>query len=170
MQNANVAKTFYIRTYGCQMNEYDSEIIAGILQRDGFIPALAEDEADIILLKFDNRALDREKVIPCVLCLLRNKINFRECLGDREDSKFCENTKIYNNLYERINRCDGSIKNQDLKSLLLDENLNDQFVRKIMCIQDPVPRNLPFINRQYRQLEVPNFNESDEEISFDSFY
>ncbi|KKL59231.1 hypothetical protein LCGC14_2217400, partial [marine sediment metagenome] len=26
----------YIRTYGCQMNEYDSEIMAGLLENSGY--------------------------------------------------------------------------------------------------------------------------------------
>ena len=29
--------TYYIRTYGCQMNEHDSERIAGLLDTDGMV-------------------------------------------------------------------------------------------------------------------------------------
>ena len=32
-----------MRTYGCQMNEHDSERIAGLLEADGFVPAASED-------------------------------------------------------------------------------------------------------------------------------
>ena len=38
-----------MRTYGCQMNEHDSERIAGLLEADGLVPAASEDEADVIV-------------------------------------------------------------------------------------------------------------------------
>jgi len=40
---------FYIRTYGCQMNVADSELVAGILSDAGFQKADTIDEADIII-------------------------------------------------------------------------------------------------------------------------
>ncbi len=43
-------KRFYIETYGCQMNEYDSEILAGILQAHDFILSDSPKNADLILL------------------------------------------------------------------------------------------------------------------------
>ncbi|KAB2642609.1 MAG: hypothetical protein DVB29_07180, partial [Verrucomicrobia bacterium] len=42
--------SFFIKTYGCQMNERDSEQVARDLVDRGFIPATHEKEADIILL------------------------------------------------------------------------------------------------------------------------
>ncbi|MBI5136107.1 MAG: tRNA (N6-isopentenyl adenosine(37)-C2)-methylthiotransferase MiaB [Nitrospirae bacterium] len=46
MQN----KTFYIRTYGCQMNESDSERIAGTLIDGGYSMVASADEADLVVL------------------------------------------------------------------------------------------------------------------------
>jgi len=43
-------KRFLIRTYGCQMNEHDTEVMAGILEEIGYTSTEKEDEADIILL------------------------------------------------------------------------------------------------------------------------
>ena len=44
-------KRFYaVRTYGCQMNEHDSERIAGLLEADGMVLAASEAEADVIVL------------------------------------------------------------------------------------------------------------------------
>ncbi|MCK4813311.1 MAG: tRNA (N6-isopentenyl adenosine(37)-C2)-methylthiotransferase MiaB, partial [Candidatus Marinimicrobia bacterium] len=43
-------KRFYIETYGCQMNEYDSEILSGILQNDNYTLIDTPDNADVILL------------------------------------------------------------------------------------------------------------------------
>lgn len=43
-------KTFFIHTFGCQMNQADSGIIAALLQNEGYVAASAEEDAGIILL------------------------------------------------------------------------------------------------------------------------
>ena len=43
-------RSYAVRTYGCQMNEHDSERIAGLLEADGMVPAASEAEADVIIL------------------------------------------------------------------------------------------------------------------------
>ena len=43
------APRYYIETYGCQMNEHDSETIAGMLERMGYEKAAEKSEADLIL-------------------------------------------------------------------------------------------------------------------------
>jgi len=45
-----MAKKFYIETYGCQMNVADSEVVAAILQRNGYEMVKEKKEADIILV------------------------------------------------------------------------------------------------------------------------
>ncbi|MCX6339929.1 MAG: tRNA (N6-isopentenyl adenosine(37)-C2)-methylthiotransferase MiaB [Candidatus Aureabacteria bacterium] len=40
----------HLRTYGCQMNEYDSEVIAGLFERDGWVLTDDESQANVILL------------------------------------------------------------------------------------------------------------------------
>ena len=42
-------KTYHIRTYGCQMNELDTEIMAGQLQRRGLLPVTDEEIADLLI-------------------------------------------------------------------------------------------------------------------------
>jgi tRNA-2-methylthio-N6-dimethylallyladenosine synthase len=42
-------KTYSILTYGCQMNEHDSEIMAGLLQQMGYTPAQRLEDSDFIL-------------------------------------------------------------------------------------------------------------------------
>ena len=41
--------TYKILTYGCQMNELDSEVMAGILERRGLTQADSEHEADLVI-------------------------------------------------------------------------------------------------------------------------
>jgi len=43
-------RSFAIKTYGCQMNEHDSERLAGLLVRDGLVPASSIEDADVIVL------------------------------------------------------------------------------------------------------------------------
>lgn len=40
---------YFIKTYGCQANEYDSELIAGILEKFGAIATDDEKDADIVI-------------------------------------------------------------------------------------------------------------------------
>ncbi|MES2121287.1 MAG: tRNA (N6-isopentenyl adenosine(37)-C2)-methylthiotransferase MiaB [Chlamydiota bacterium] len=42
-------KTFFIRTYGCQMNELDSEIMVGLLEKRGMQRVEDEQDADLLL-------------------------------------------------------------------------------------------------------------------------
>jgi tRNA-2-methylthio-N6-dimethylallyladenosine synthase len=41
---------YLIRTFGCQMNEHDSERIAGLLEADGYQAATGVDDADVVVL------------------------------------------------------------------------------------------------------------------------
>jgi tRNA-2-methylthio-N6-dimethylallyladenosine synthase len=43
-------RRYLVRTFGCQMNEHDSERIAGQMEADGYAPAESEDDADVIVL------------------------------------------------------------------------------------------------------------------------
>ena len=45
-----MSKSYSIRTFGCQMNEHDSERIAGLLEADGMTRADDEADADVIVL------------------------------------------------------------------------------------------------------------------------
>ena len=42
-------KTYHIETYGCQMNVHDSEKLAGVLEKRGYVPAASLLSADVIL-------------------------------------------------------------------------------------------------------------------------
>ncbi len=50
MRAVGKGKKFLIRTYGCQMNEHDTEVMAGILTNMGYQSTDSTDDADIILL------------------------------------------------------------------------------------------------------------------------
>jgi tRNA-2-methylthio-N6-dimethylallyladenosine synthase len=45
-----MSRSYVVRTYGCQMNEHDSERISGLLEADGLVRAENEDDADVVVL------------------------------------------------------------------------------------------------------------------------
>ena len=49
-RGAAMGQRVYLQTYGCQMNERDSEEILGMLAAQGYAPVAREDEADVVLL------------------------------------------------------------------------------------------------------------------------
>ena len=95
-------KKFYIESYGCQMNFADSEIVASILQENGFGATRNFEEADLVLL---NTCSIREKAEMTV----RNRLHvFRQvkqnrpgmligvlgCMAERLKSKFLEEEQL----------------------------------------------------------------------------
>jgi tRNA-2-methylthio-N6-dimethylallyladenosine synthase len=42
--------TYVVETYGCQMNVHDSERIAGLLEADGYVPAVSPEAADLVVV------------------------------------------------------------------------------------------------------------------------
>jgi tRNA-2-methylthio-N6-dimethylallyladenosine synthase len=45
-----MARKYVVRTFGCQMNEHDSERIAGLLEADGYEATTVLEEADVVVL------------------------------------------------------------------------------------------------------------------------
>ena len=95
-------KWFYIESYGCAMNFADSEIVASILNKDGFGATRNFEEANLILL---NTCSIREKAEQTVRKRLtefkkikRKKpgvlIGVLGCMAERLKSKFLEEEKL----------------------------------------------------------------------------
>ncbi|MCP3973534.1 MAG: tRNA (N6-isopentenyl adenosine(37)-C2)-methylthiotransferase MiaB [bacterium] len=47
---SRAGRSYFVRTYGCQMNEHDSERISGLLESDGMVAADSAIEADVVVL------------------------------------------------------------------------------------------------------------------------
>jgi tRNA-2-methylthio-N6-dimethylallyladenosine synthase len=62
-----MTRKYFIETFGCQMNELDSEKIAGDLRHHGMEPALDASDADLIIL---NTCSVREKAVQKVYARL----------------------------------------------------------------------------------------------------
>ena len=95
-------KKFYIESYGCQMNFSDSEIVASILNGEGFGATRNYEEADLVLL---NTCSIREKAEQTVRKRLTEFKKLKEnkpgtlvgvlgCMAERLKSKFLEEEKL----------------------------------------------------------------------------
>lgn len=95
-------KRFYIESYGCQMNFADSEIVASILNKEGFGATRNVEEADLI---FINTCSIREKAEQTVRKRLTEfrKLKKRKegmlvgvlgCMAERLKAKFLEEEKL----------------------------------------------------------------------------
>jgi MiaB/RimO family radical SAM methylthiotransferase len=70
-----MSKKLYIQTYGCQMNQYDSERIARVMERQGYRQTDRIDAADVILL---NTCSVRDKAEQKVYSVLGTWKEFKE--------------------------------------------------------------------------------------------
>ncbi len=111
-------RTFYIETFGCQMNVHDSEKVAGVLMSHGLRPVESHDEADLILY---NTCSIREKASQKVFSRLGT---FRKI--KRADSKIigvlgCVAQQEGERIFERapqVNLVCGSASYSSLPNLL----------------------------------------------------
>jgi len=68
-------RTYYIATMGCQMNEYDSEYLARLLQEAGYLPAEVPEKADFLLI---NTCAVREKAEQKAFSLLGRMVSLKK--------------------------------------------------------------------------------------------
>lgn len=101
-QNTGKARKLYIESYGCQMNFSDSEIVASILQKEGFDTTADPSQADVIFL---NTCSIREKAEQTVRHRLNHINGFKKrkphlmvgvlgCMAERLKTKLLEEEKI----------------------------------------------------------------------------
>lgn len=64
-----MAKKVHIRTFGCQMNQADTEIIASLLQDEGYVMTDSENSADLVIL---NTCAVRENAVEKIMNTLDN--------------------------------------------------------------------------------------------------
>lgn len=97
-------KHYFIYTFGCAMNEYDTERIASVLESKGYIPSDKVEDSDFIVL---NTCSVREKPQVKILSylgqirLLKEKkpdmvVGITGCVAQQEGDKFLKNNKVVN--------------------------------------------------------------------------
>lgn len=96
------SRKFYIESYGCQMNFNDSEIVASVLNEEGFSPTRDMEEAELILI---NTCSIREKAEDTVRKRLRifdkqkrerpgTLVGVLGCMAERMKKQLLEEEKL----------------------------------------------------------------------------
>jgi tRNA-2-methylthio-N6-dimethylallyladenosine synthase len=96
------SRRFYIESYGCQMNFADSEIVASILQGEGFSATHNPAEASLVLLNTCSIREKAEQTVRARLQQLRKSkdtnpgmlIGVLGCMAERLKAKFLEEEKL----------------------------------------------------------------------------
>lgn len=68
-----MSKHVFIKTFGCQMNERDSEIIEQLLSQAGYISVAKQDDADLVILNTCSIRAKAEQKVFSLLGLLRKQ-------------------------------------------------------------------------------------------------
>ena len=95
-------KKLFIESYGCQMNMNDSEIVASILDKEGYNTTQILEEADLVLVntcsireKAETTVRNRLKKYNAVKKVNKNmKVGVLGCMAERLKEKFLEEEKI----------------------------------------------------------------------------
>ena len=125
--NFGEGKKFFVRTYGCQMNEHDSEKIKGMLSRCGYVETDNYENADIVILntcairenahdkvfgflgvlKHIKDTTNKNLLIGLCGCMAQEEVVVEEILNKYKYIDFVIGTHNLDNLldviYERIN-------------------------------------------------------------------
>ena len=141
-------KVFYIKTFGCQMNERDSEIMAQTLAGHGYIESMNYHEADLVILNTCSiRAKAEQKVLSLLGYLRKAKKNkpsmticVAGCVAQQEGSR----------LIERMPHVDLVIGTQQIYHL--EKHLQKVALEGSMVITDlldnyEIPQFLPIISQ-----------------------
>ncbi len=130
-------KKLFIESYGCQMNMNDSEIVAAILDKEGYNTTQVLEEADLVLV---NTCSIREKAETTVRNRLKKynavkkvnkkmKVGVLGCMAERLKSKFLEEEKI-------VDLVVGPDAYKDLPNLLEEVNEGRDAVNVILSKEE----------------------------------
>jgi tRNA-2-methylthio-N6-dimethylallyladenosine synthase len=139
-------KTFYLETFGCQMNAHDSEKVIGTLQREGYRQVETEEDAGLILYntcsirdkaeqKVFNRLNDQKKLVKD-----GKRFGVLGCVAQQEGDKIFERAPYvslvsgsasYRNLPEMLSRLEaGETRITGLDDRQTDETFETEFTAR----------------------------------------
>src|ERR1700692_2638791 len=89
-------KTFYLETFGCQMNAHDSEKVVGTLMQQGYRQVPTVEEAGLVLYNTSSiRDKDEQKGVYCIFAYKKSKAQGKifgvlGCVAQQEGEKIFE--------------------------------------------------------------------------------
>jgi tRNA-2-methylthio-N6-dimethylallyladenosine synthase len=135
--NTGKTRKLYIESYGCQMNFSDSEIVASILQKEGYDTTSEVSGADVVFL---NTCSIREKAEQTVRNRLTHFTSLKKqkpeliigvlgCMAERLKTKLLEEEKI-------VDLVAGPDAYRDLPKLLLQVDDGDKAVNTFLSREE----------------------------------
>lgn len=143
-------RKFYIRTYGCQMNEHDTEVMAGIFLGLGYEPTDSVEDANVILL---NTCAIRENAENKVFGELGHLKHLKKekpdlllgvcgCMS-QEESVVNKILKTYN----QVDMIFGTHNIHRLPNILHEAYMSKEMVIEVWSKEGDVIENLPKVRR-----------------------
>lgn len=143
-------RKFYIRTYGCQMNEHDTEVMAGIFLGLGYEPTDSVEDANVILL---NTCAIRENAENKVFGELGHLKHLKKekpdlllgvcgCMS-QEESVVNKILKTYN----QVDMIFGTHNIHRLPNILQEAYMSKEMVIEVWSKEGDVIENLPKVRR-----------------------
>ncbi len=133
-------KTFYIRTYGCQMNELDTEIMVGQLEKRGLERVFDETEGDLLIFNTCSiRDLAERKVMGKIGQIGRSK-KHRPVIGVTGCMAMAKKENLFKKL-PHVNFVLGTNNITDLNTVLDEVLENKQSIR----IDNQFEENLDYL-------------------------
>jgi len=126
-------RRFYIKTFGCQMNVRDSEIIEQLLRSHGHQPVMSQKDADLILLNTCSIRDKAEQKVFSLLGQLREQIHKTDtdciigvigCVAQQEQENICKRmpdvrlvagTQQFYQLPDMIDRLESGLSTREIR-------------------------------------------------------
>ncbi|MBL4902722.1 MAG: tRNA (N6-isopentenyl adenosine(37)-C2)-methylthiotransferase MiaB [Desulfocapsa sp.] len=140
------SQLFFIKTFGCQMNERDSEIMAQLLSEKGYIETGESDDADLIILNTCSIRAKAEQKVMSLLGVLRKhkkrnpnlKICVAGCVAQQEGEQ----------IIKRMPHVDLVVGTQNIYELAeLLEDIGKPSVLTELTDDYSIPAFIPNLNR-----------------------
>lgn len=143
-------RKFFIRTFGCQMNEHDTEVMAGIFLQLGYTPTQSVQEANVILL---NTCAIRENAENKVFGELGH---YKKIKRDNPDvligvcGCMSQEESVVNKILKTYNQVDmifGTHNIHRLPHILNEAYLSKEMVIEVWSKEGDVIESLPKVRR-----------------------
>jgi len=148
-------KTFYIKTFGCQMNIRDTEIMAQTLAESGWVECRTLEDASLVVLNTCSiRAKAEQKVFSLLGSLRKNKVanpEMKICVAG------CVAQQEGNRIIERMPHVDLIIGTQHIYNLpqLLQESSAKKTAINLADNYE-IPRFVPTVSKDALDMELPS--------------
>lgn len=145
-----IGRKFYIRTFGCQMNEHDTEVMAGIFVGLGYEPTDTVKDADVILL---NTCAIRENAENKVFGELGHLKSLKRerpdlligvcgCMSQEESV-----VKKILKTYDQVDMVFGTHNIHRLPAILREAYLSKEMVVEVWSKEGDIIENLPRVRK-----------------------